>query len=509
VRAAVTTTGKGTDSQAPPLANRHDDVLAALRKVGLRDAKQAVRAAAIVALGRIGNDDDARSLLRILHDERNPSDVREAAAVGLAILPPVKDPEVRAAIRMWFAHVIAEPRSLPSRTRGLCLLAAGLRARDDSMLVMQLSGRAAGKGFSSEEAGTLAYALGLAGNPMAAPELSRAIRKRRLGGDKLSDVGRAHAAQGLAFMQDGLAVRTLVALLQSRSAGVQSRRSAALGLGRAMGSDALDDEMRERGRKSLIKALGKDKDVMVRAFCAVALGNVRDTDALAALDRALTDGGRVTIKPFCALGVGLWARNAPLAKRTRAREILRRELDGAKEPQFTAALCIAAGLATANEMRDDLLALLKRKGKPLVVRGAAAEGLGLLGSPSPEVIEELESILKAGKKPELLQDAALALGLMGRRAAAGDLARALKTTRSTAVQSRIILALGHLGHSDSVDPLLEMLNDPSETTLVREFAAVALGLMGDSREQDPLFELDAWFNFYATTRATNELLRLY
>ena len=70
------------------------------------------------------------------------------------------------------------------------------------------------------------------------------------------------------------------------------------------------------------------------------------------------------------------------------------------------------------------------------VRSAAAEGLGLLGGGSAEVIEELESILKAGKKPELLQDAALALGLLGRRAAAGDLARALRSTRSTAVQSR-------------------------------------------------------------------------
>jgi len=509
VRAAVTTSGTKRNASAWPLAERHEEVLAALRQVALHDRKPAVRAAAVIALGRIGNDDDARSLLRILHDKRASREVQEAAAVAMAILPPIRDPEVREATRKWFAHVIAEPRSLPSRTRGLCLLAAGMRARDDSMLVMQLSGRAAGKGFSSEEAGTLAYAMGLTQSPMVAPELSRAIRKRRLGGDKLSDIGRAHAAQGLGFMGDGLACRTLVALLQSRSAGVQSRRSAALALGRVMSASKLDPEMRERGRKALVKALNKDRDVIVRGYCAVALGSVRDTDALGALDRTLRDGARVTIKPFCALGVGLWARNAPTAGRTRAREILRRELNGAREPQFTAALCIAAGLAGARNMRDDLLAILERTGKPVAVRGAAAEGLGLLGTTNPEVVAVLEAILKQGKKPELLQDAALALGLMGRRAAAGDLARALRGTRSTVVQSRIILALGHLGHQVAVDPMLKILKDQSESTLVREFAAVALGLMGDRRERDPLFELDAWFNYYATTRATNEFLRLY
>ena len=44
---------------------------------------------------------------------------------------------------------------------------------------------------------------------------------------------------------------------------------------------------------------------------------------------------------------------------------------------------------------------------------------------------------------------------------------------------------------------------------MREFAAVALGILGDRREEDPLFALDAHFNFYSTTPASNELMRLY
>ncbi len=33
--------------------------------------------------------------------------------------------------------------------------------------------------------------------------------------------------------------------------------------------------------------------------------------------------------------------------------------------------------------------------------------------------------------------------------------------------------------------------------------------MGDRREEDVLFRLDAYYNLYATTIATHELMRLY
>jgi hypothetical protein len=35
------------------------------------------------------------------------------------------------------------------------------------------------------------------------------------------------------------------------------------------------------------------------------------------------------------------------------------------------------------------------------------------------------------------------------------------------------------------------------------------GLLGDAREQDVLFDIDADFNYLATTDTTYELLRLY
>ena len=46
-----------------------------------------------------------------------------------------------------------------------------------------------------------------------------------------------------------------------------------------------------------------------------------------------------------------------------------------------------------------------------------------------EVIDELRAVLKQGKKGDILKDAALALGLLGQRSAAGELARVLKERR--------------------------------------------------------------------------------
>ena len=85
----------------------------------------------------------------------------------------------------------------------------------------------------------------------------------------------------------------------------------------------------------------------------------------------------------------------------------------------------------------------------------------------------------------------------------------MKKTTSSVVHGRIIIALGHLDHGATIEPLHEILKDKRERTIVREFAAVALAFIGDRRQEDLLFNLDAFFNLHATTTATHELLRLY
>jgi hypothetical protein len=145
---------------------------------------------------------------------------------------------------------------------------------------------------------------------------------------------------------------------------------------------------------------------------------------------------------------------------------------------------------------------------PAPTRGAAAQAIGLLGNASPGAIDALHVAARTGTAG-VLENAALALGLLGRRSVAKELAEDLPRAGSAAAQARLMLALSYLAHTESVVPLLTALKDTGSPPTAREFAAVALGIIGDQRDDDPMFALDAWFNVHATTRATNELVRLY
>jgi len=170
---------------------------------------------------------------------------------------------------------------------------------------------------------------------------------------------------------------------------------------------------------------------------------------------------------------------------------------------------MALGLARAHEATDLLLTRLRRN-SAAPVRGAAAQGLGLMESRSAQVMQTLLTLAEEKSTPaRLLEDVALALGFSGRRDVALKLVDLLRQTSSSVVQGRIILALGHLDHGGTIEPLHRILQDSNESTAVREFASVALAFMGDRREEDVLFDLDAYFNLYATTGATHELMRLY
>jgi hypothetical protein len=344
---------------------------------------------------------------------------------------------------------------------------------------------------------------------MAVPELLRAVQRGVFGSHKLSDAGRGVCAQALARSGDPNAAGALVKLLGSRRAGVQSKRSAAMALGRLMRETTLRGEDAARARKALLRSFSKERDIALRGFAALALGGAREPHATETLKAAIDHGGNAELKPWCALALGLAARTLGTERGKSVRVFLTSELDKAPNPDLAASLAIAAGIAQAHEATKLLLERLRRKGHLAAARGAAAQGLGLLQTKSKEAAEELERLALEGCPQDVLQDVVLALGLIGRRSIAPKLAKMLPRETSSIIQSRIMLALGHMDHSATVEPLLAVLRDARATTLVREFAAVALGMMGDRREEDLLFDLDAWFNFHATTPAGRELIRLY
>lgn len=370
-------TGKKAPPGPPdPLGGYRPAVLATMRSIAGGNGERLVRASCILALGRMGGDEDARLFLGLLADARQPSDVHEAAALALGLLPPLREDATRNAVRRAFERLFAGTLRLPSRARELAVVSVGLRARDDRTLVMMLAARTVGGVRSSDEGAALALACGLAGDRMLFPELREAALRGRLGGHVLNDVGRSHVVHALGLLGEPAAASDLLRLVHSRRAGLHTKRSAVLALGRLLKDEALAPATRRYIGKALVPLCTKNGDVVLRGFA-------------------------------------------------------------------------------------------------------------------------------------MLGDAALALGMLGRRSTAPLLVEQLARTDSGLQQGRIMLALGHLGHGRATEPLLRLLENDKTHSTVREFAAVALGLMGDSRETDTLFSLDAGFNYFATTTTTHELIRLY
>ncbi len=146
----------------------------------------------------------------------------------------------------------------------------------------------------------------------------------------------------------------------------------------------------------------------------------------------------------------------------------------------------AYGVAIGVARDTEAIALLREKMDKFAdntARGYMALGLGLVGATDAK--GEIQVIVKDAKyKPELLRQAAIALGLLGDKTLVPDLIEMLRDAKSLASQAAVASALGFIGDSRSIDPLVKMLENKEITASARGFAAVALGIVAD-KEQFP------------------------
>jgi HEAT repeat protein len=490
------------------LATRRADIRGGLLRIAQGDEDRLLRASALIALGRLGDEESAKLFLALLRDGRQAADVHEAASLGLGMLGPVKDPVLRKAVREHLQYYVDNRGKLGLRAHSFVLVATGLRAHDDRQLVLTLANRAVKGARSGDEAVSLAFAFGLAGDPMLVPELLHAVERSRLGNKRIGDVGRSHALAALGRMGDPASAGLCLKVLRARSSREGARRGAVLALARMLRTGSIDGAVADRVSRQLVKTFEKDKDPLVRGFAAVAVGGAEQPRGIHEFQRAIDHGGHAGVKGFAALALGLAARRLEEPQARRVRAFLVEELSKTREVSQSSALSIAVGLSGASKALDVLLERVQDERRGAVVRGAAAQAVGLIGRDTPEAGKVLADALQNGPR-QMLGDVALAMGMLGRRGTAADLVAMLAKAKSTMHQGRIMLALGHLGSVTAIDPLLKALEDPNGRTAAREFAAVALGLLGSREGRDPLFDIDADVNYYALTPATKELVRLY
>ncbi len=497
--------GSGSVAAKAARSDRRTEVRTALRRVILTSKDESVRANCLLALGRMG-DDDANLMLHVLRDAGSADETREAAALAIGLLPEIDDSATRVRVRRHFDYWLGGHGDLPAQTRPLVAISAGLRARHDALLMMGLGFKLDQSGRDRELTAALMIGCGLAGDRMLVPELIRATRKNRATDRaEFEDCLRGHAATALGRTGDPSATKTLMAVLRSRRAGSQAKRAAALALGRLLRLRVVPDGDLRSALALLRRTAERGRDSELRGFALLALAECHQRDFTQELMKTLGSGGNNDVRPYAALALGIRGRSLGSEMAKPIARFLAEELSKARHASLEASICLALGMVRASEAREVLLDRVENQNAPLIVRSHATQAVGLLGRPTPRANQVLEGLVRSGSN-ELAGDAALSLGLLGRRSVARRLVRNLEAAPSSRAQGMVTLALGHFANEATSGALVTILTRQGARVPTRESAATALGLMYDTREQDILFGIPADMNFHGTTRATYRLL---
>jgi HEAT repeat protein len=147
----------------------------------------------------------------------------------------------------------------------------------------------------------------------------------------------------------------------------------------------------------------------------------------------------------------------------------------------------------------------QRSGDP-TLRAYCCVALGLIDRPNEAVVDALTLALGERKSVDLRRMAATGLGLLHNRDVGKILIEELRRAKSFAVQGQLITAIGTIGDQTAIDPLVQLLDDRSQTTQTRAMAAVGLGMIGDLRKIPPLSRLSKNYNYRASVSDLDELL---
>ncbi|MCZ6596117.1 MAG: HEAT repeat domain-containing protein [Planctomycetota bacterium] len=334
---------------------------------------------------------------------------------------------------------------------------------------------------------------------------------------------RAHVPVSLARLLDGLPAETydeyrvliaedLVKRTQKRSKEkrevVQSCVLALGQIGRRDDFAEVDEEIRD----VLISVLKNVSDQQARNFSLIACGQVGGIggeidgkDEIAKHLSTTMSKGRSSQQPWAALGIGVMGRKLADAGALPSNDLaiaLRSMLADEANPDKIGAYAIAVGILGDNDSREILLKKLDRI-RSDEARGYLSVALGLMDS--REAIEPIQKIVTESKyRPDLLKQAAIALGMLGDKELVSELIAMLEEAKGLATQAALSSALGTIGDARSIDPLVEMLANKDITASARGFAAVALGIVADKEPLPWNSKIAVDLNYRASTSTLNQ-----
>ncbi len=149
--------------------------------------------------------------------------------------------------------------------------------------------------------------------------------------------------------------------------------------------------------------------------------------------------------------------------------------------QRRGAYAVSLGLMKAETAKEDLRSSID-KSKDVFFQGYACLGLGMIGA--REYKDFLTEVVQSNtRKPDLLKQASIALGLMKDKEVSKVLIALIQPKdkkASLSVLSASARAIGFIGDKSSVNPLIETMQNDRLTSLARAFAAIALGAISEA-----------------------------
>jgi HEAT repeat protein len=270
-------------------------------------------------------------------------------------------------------------------------------------------------------------------------------------------------------------------------------QSSVLALG-LIGTNDTSDPLDKRILDVLVSVPKDVTDQQARNFSMIALAKIAGTTASGAKDpeggikeiaRALLaqlSDGKSSTKPWAGLSCGVMADKLSKANNSASQiptlqTAVRSAFKDEKDPSKIGAFAISAGIMNDVENKPEMMKRLDTE-KDESSRGYLAVGLGLMNA--REAVDKINRIVDDSKyRPDLLKQAAIALGLLGDKELVPKLITLLQESKGLATQASLSSALGFIGDQRSIDPLVAMLQNDDLTERARGFAAVALGIVAD------------------------------
>jgi len=507
------TSRRTVDVLKPTDDDRVGKIVPALAALIERERNRDVQSACLVALGKVGKDGKDQQGAKIELEalisarlSRDNQEVRETAVLSLGIAGRRESFEILSDLfrDTPAGRKLADRASVRKRTRAYAAYGLGLLARrvGDPALSQQVHDLLwAGLQDKDYEDRDLTTAI-VSGLGVMRADPTRSADKR-LGWQAaenlmkwfVQDLGpteesmQAHAPVAIARLLGRGTSRIHRRIKEQLASTLNARKrrgqpilqSCAIALGMLSvpaEQSAADERFSEALRVYYVK--GKDRTAQQLALISIGrIGGAANREWLAkTYSRAKLD-----FQPWAGLALGLLAKPKAEAGTPDVflGEMLLEDLEDASTDDLRSALAVAVGLTGLRDAAPTMLRLLKKHEGDVRTAGYLAIGLGLLHD--TKAVNRLSEIMqRSTRRPFLLQQCAVALGVLGDQHANDQLLALLEDSESVAVLAAIASAISRIGDRRAIDRLIAMTEDKGMTKLGRAFVAAALGGVGDKDE---------------------------